>query len=85
MSQPDVRKGMPPRRLERGTFEQRFKSASWEPALSYGSGATKLNHAGRFASGDFNSHITPSGSYDKRTVPPKSFAMNSLITRLPNP
>jgi hypothetical protein len=27
MSEPDVRKGMPPRRLERGTFEQRFKSA----------------------------------------------------------
>jgi hypothetical protein len=37
------------------------------------------------ASGDFNSHITPSGSYTNRTVPPKSFAMNSLITRLPNP
>ena len=46
MSQPDVRKGMPPRRLERGTFEQKFKSAFVEPALSYGSGATKLNHAG---------------------------------------
>ena len=34
MSQPDVRKGMPPRRLERGTFEQRFKSAFTDPVFA---------------------------------------------------
>ena len=34
MSQPDVRKGMPPRRLERGTFEQRFKSAFVDPVFA---------------------------------------------------
>jgi hypothetical protein len=34
MSQPDVRKGMPPRRLERGTFEQRFKSAFVDPMFA---------------------------------------------------
>src|SRR6187455_2006097 len=34
MSRPDVRKGMPPRRLERGTFEQRFKSAFVDPVFA---------------------------------------------------
>jgi len=34
MSQPDVRKGMPPRGLERGTFEQRFKSAFVDPMFA---------------------------------------------------
>ena len=34
MSQPDVRKGMPPRRLDRGTFEKRFKSAFVDPVFS---------------------------------------------------
>ena len=34
MFQPDVRKGMPPRRLERGTFEQRFKSAFVDPVFA---------------------------------------------------
>ena len=34
MSQPDVRKGMPPRRLERGTFERRFKSAFVHPVFA---------------------------------------------------
>ena len=34
MSQPDVRKGMPPRRLERQTFEQRFKSAFVDPVFA---------------------------------------------------
>ena len=34
MSQPDVRKGMPPRRLERGTFERRFKSAFVDPVFT---------------------------------------------------
>jgi multimeric flavodoxin WrbA len=34
MSQPDVRKGMPPRRLERGTFERRFKSAFVDPVFA---------------------------------------------------
>jgi hypothetical protein len=33
MSQPDVRKGMPPRRLGHGAFEQRFKSAFVDPVL----------------------------------------------------
>jgi multimeric flavodoxin WrbA len=34
MSQPDIRKGMPPRRLERGAFEQRFKSAFVDPVFA---------------------------------------------------
>ena len=34
MCQPDVRKGMPPRRLERGTFEQKFKSAFVDPVFA---------------------------------------------------
>ena len=34
MSQPDVRKGMPPRRLERQAFEQRFKSAFVDPVFT---------------------------------------------------
>ena len=34
MSQPDVRKGMPSRRLDRGTFEKRFKSAFVDPVFS---------------------------------------------------
>ena len=34
MSQPDVRKGMPPRRLERGAFELRFKSAFVDPVFA---------------------------------------------------
>jgi len=34
MSQPDVRKGMPPRRLERQAFEQRFKSAFVDPVFA---------------------------------------------------
>jgi hypothetical protein len=34
MSRPDVRKGMPPRRLERRIFEQRFKSAFVDPVFA---------------------------------------------------
>ena len=34
MSQPDVRKGMPSRRLDRGTFEKRFKSAFADPVFA---------------------------------------------------
>jgi hypothetical protein len=34
MSQPAVRKGMPPRKLERPTFEQRFKSAFADPVFA---------------------------------------------------
>jgi multimeric flavodoxin WrbA len=34
MSQPAVRKGMPPRQLERPTFEQRFKSAFADPVFA---------------------------------------------------
>jgi hypothetical protein len=34
MSQPDVRKGMPPRRLECRAFEQRFKSAFVDPVFA---------------------------------------------------
>ena len=34
MFQPDVRKGMPPRRLERQAFEQRFKSAFVDPVFT---------------------------------------------------
>jgi multimeric flavodoxin WrbA len=34
VSQPDVRKGMPPRRLKRQAFEQRFKSAFVDPAFA---------------------------------------------------
>jgi multimeric flavodoxin WrbA len=34
MSQPAVRKGMPPRKLERPTFEQRFKSAFVDPVFA---------------------------------------------------
>jgi multimeric flavodoxin WrbA len=33
MSSPDVRKGMPPRKLSRGIFEQRFKSRFIDPAF----------------------------------------------------
>jgi multimeric flavodoxin WrbA len=33
MSQPDVRKGMPPRKLDRAQFEQRFKSRFVDPAF----------------------------------------------------
>jgi multimeric flavodoxin WrbA len=35
MSEPDVRKGMPPRQLERQAFEQRFKSAFIDPAFGH--------------------------------------------------
>src|SRR3954466_15336950 len=34
MSQPEVRKGMPSRRLDRGTFEKRFKSAFADPVFA---------------------------------------------------
>ena len=34
MSQPDARKGMPSRRLDRGTFEKRFKSAFADPVFA---------------------------------------------------
>jgi hypothetical protein len=53
--------------------------------LGRGYGGINGRYAGKFPNGECSSHKTPCGSYIKRTVPPKSRARKSLITRLPNP